>query len=553
MVTSRSWSRRLPRRLTCLLLLAALSWATPARAQDDTIISSSITTAGADCTTTSNCVGFSVTGVASVTIYLNVGASGTFQHEASVDATSNTTGTWFAVAEDVSAATNSTADGALYFTNPGYRRFRLRASVIDGAAPIVAYKGTAGLRSATTISGVATAANQTTMITSLQLIDNIVSGAGANISQINGVAPLMGNGITGTGSPRVTIASDNTAFTVNAAQSGTWTVTGAGGTFPVTGTVTANAGTGTFVVGDGVGALNVIVDSSALPTGAAAEATLAGVLTSTNFAAAFGTSGAADTQVMSVQGIASMTPIQVQSNSFNLSVADDADFTDAVSGVLGVGAVAESALPTTVTEGDWGALAMTLNRALKVTLFNTSGTELTSTEVVEDAAETAGVTGPMILGVRRDTAASSAGATGDNATLNTDASGLLWTRFIDPCSGMAKTYIPIDITTAATTELTAALAGASNYYYICAINLITTAANNVSLVDDDTDNCISVTSGLAGGLTAAEGWNIAANGGIAMGNGNGSIMRTGGTNRVLCLVTSAATQLSGHLVVAAAP
>lgn len=37
-----------------------------------------------------------------------------------------------------------------------------------------------------------------------------------NTSQINGVTPLMGNGITGTGSLRVTIASDNTAFSVNA-------------------------------------------------------------------------------------------------------------------------------------------------------------------------------------------------------------------------------------------------------------------------------------------------------------------------------------------------
>lgn len=45
-----------------------------------------------------------------------------------------------------------------------------------------------------------------------------------NVSQINGVTPLMGNGVTGTGSQRVTIASDNTAFSVNAVQSGTWTV-----------------------------------------------------------------------------------------------------------------------------------------------------------------------------------------------------------------------------------------------------------------------------------------------------------------------------------------
>jgi len=37
-----------------------------------------------------------------------------------------------------------------------------------------------------------------------------------NIKQINGVTPLMGNGVTGTGSPRVTVSSDNTPFSVNA-------------------------------------------------------------------------------------------------------------------------------------------------------------------------------------------------------------------------------------------------------------------------------------------------------------------------------------------------
>lgn len=37
----------------------------------------------------------------------------------------------------------------------------------------------------------------------------------ANVAQINGVTPLMGNGVTGTGSQRVTIASDQTAFGIN--------------------------------------------------------------------------------------------------------------------------------------------------------------------------------------------------------------------------------------------------------------------------------------------------------------------------------------------------
>lgn len=53
---------------------------------------------------------------------------------------------------------------------------------------------------------------------------SLTGNQAVNVAQINAVTPLMGNGVTGTGSPRVTIASDNTAFTVNAAQSGTWTV-----------------------------------------------------------------------------------------------------------------------------------------------------------------------------------------------------------------------------------------------------------------------------------------------------------------------------------------
>lgn len=50
-------------------------------------------------------------------------------------------------------------------------------------------------------------------LTALQLIDNAVSGSGFNVSQINGVTPLMGSGATGTGSPRVTAATDSPEVT----------------------------------------------------------------------------------------------------------------------------------------------------------------------------------------------------------------------------------------------------------------------------------------------------------------------------------------------------
>jgi len=44
---------------------------------------------------------------------------------------------------------------------------------------------------------------------------SLAANQSVNVGQINAITPLMGNGITGTGSQRVTIASDNTAFAVN--------------------------------------------------------------------------------------------------------------------------------------------------------------------------------------------------------------------------------------------------------------------------------------------------------------------------------------------------
>lgn len=214
--------------------------------------------------------------------------------------------------------------------------------------------------------------------------------------------------------------------------------------------------------------------------------------------------------------------------------------------------------------------------------------------VAEDAAHVSGEN-IVPLGCRRiDTAATSAGASGDWATVDCDANGAVrvridstavgststdddgtvtagttsmseviarnykyngtdWVRDrADPCASGAKTFLPISISTATTTEITPSLAGASTNYYVCSLVLVTNAANIVTLVDDDSDGCGSPTAGMSGGTTTA-GWTLAANGGLAFGNGMGSIFKTNGANRVICLVTSAATQLSGTMTVVAAP
>lgn len=223
------------------------------------------------------------------------------------------------------------------------------------------------------------------------------------------------------------------------------------------------------------------------------------------------------------------------------------------------------ALPNAVTEGQAIRAAFTLSGATMTTLVNEAGTAdigatinsaldtLDSIVGVEDAAETAGGGLARMGAVVRLAAAGSTVTDNENATVNVDGLGLLWARFLDPCSGVAKTTIPINISSATTTEITAALAGASNHYYVCSVNLVTAAANNVAIADDDSDNCGTPANGMAGGTTAGSGWNFAANGGISLGNGGATVLKTNGTNRVVCIVTSAATQLSGTMVVVAAP
>lgn len=59
---------------------------------------------------------------------------------------------------------------------------------------------------------------QVKLATGANTIGSLTANQSVNTAQINGVTPLMGNGVTGTGSQRVTIASDNTAFAVNPAS-----------------------------------------------------------------------------------------------------------------------------------------------------------------------------------------------------------------------------------------------------------------------------------------------------------------------------------------------
>lgn len=219
-------------------------------------------------------------------------------------------------------------------------------------------------------------------------------------------------------------------------------------------------------------------------------------------------------------------------------------------------AVVNNSAPS-YTDGRDAALSVTTGGAQRVMITNAAGTASTIATDQTYGTSTyteATTTGPLVGAVRTDTPAALANTTNEVAPLAVSAlNGLYVASADDPCRRIAKTVIPINIASATTTEITPSLAGASNYYYVCSLNLVSASANNMALVDDDSDNCGSVTAGMAGGTTAASGWNFAANGGMTFGNGAGTIFKTNGTNRVICLVTSGAGQVSGAITVVAAP
>lgn len=141
----------------------------------------------------------------------------------------------------------------------------------QGTANATPWPVTGSGAAGTAAAGVVTVQGIASMTKLLVTPDSIALPANqsVNVSQINAVTPLMGNGSTGTGSQRVTIASDNTAFSVNATLSAETTkVIGTvnQGTSPwvVSGTVSLPAA-GTSVVGSvaaGTAAATSVLDGS---------------------------------------------------------------------------------------------------------------------------------------------------------------------------------------------------------------------------------------------------------------------------------------------------
>jgi hypothetical protein len=117
----------------------------------------------------------------------------------------------------------------------------------------------------------------------------------------------------------------------------------------------------------------------------------------------------------------------------------------------------------------------------------------------------------------------------------------------DPCSQATKLGAAINLT-ASGQVITGT---AAKKTYICSLDLVSATAQNIALVEGTGVVCATNIFGLAGGTTAATGWNLAANGGLTKGSGNGTVYSpsadTNATAANVCVLLSSTGQTSGQI------
>ena len=270
-------------------------------------------------------------------------------------------------------------------------------------------------------TGASTAAHQVTQNTSLSSIEANLSNLEAALGSIGGDSLTVSNGGVAFG---VSDAGGSLTVdgTVAATQSGTWNVTN------ISGTVSLPTGAATETTLSGIGT-NIFILSQAIKLEDGAH------LSGDAGIPALSVRNDSDTSLCGTSG--DYTPLQVDANGYlkvnikagagsgGTALTDDAAFTAATTSFTPIGGIVTS---DSVDSGDGGAFAMLANRQQKVTLYDSSGVEVSvggGTQYDEDAVHSSGskVTGAGV--VRKDTAASLCGADGDYSLLIVDANGRL--------------------------------------------------------------------------------------------------------------------------------
>ena len=256
-------------------------------------------------------------------------------------------------------------------------------------------------------------------------------------------------------------------------------------------------------------------------TGTGAQRVTAAQDTTTIAGSAPGTAGSASANVVTVQGVASMTPVQVSqatAGNLNATVVGTGTFAvqstlQAGSAIVGKVGIDQTTPGTTNGVQVNAALPAGANTIGKVDILGNAGAAV---DAATGAAPPANAILQGVIG---------GGATGGHVN------GMI----------QADSSAAINVSTATTTQLVAL--AASQKIYVTSYDVIAGGTGNITFEYGTGSTCGTGTTILTGA------YNLTAQAGIAKGNGVGPVLVVPAGN-ALCVLTSAAVQMSGSVAYA---
>ncbi|MBV9448564.1 MAG: hypothetical protein JO345_21980 [Streptosporangiaceae bacterium] len=304
---------------------------------------------------------------------------------------------------------------------------------------------------------------------------------------------------------------------------------------------------------NGSGAVQVDGSAVTQPVSAASLPLPSGAATSAK-QPALGTAGTASSDVISVQGISGMTAVKVDGSAVTQPVS-------AASLPLPSGAALDSSVngllvgQASTTSGQSGPLVQTAT--------TTSAPSYTTAKTNPLSTDTSGLLRVSIKDTPANTnnlnvnLAASAATVTVSGTVTTSPPSNASTNVAqwggtavaaDPCFVNTKSFALINVASTTAAKLIANTSGKKTY--ICSLNLVVTGtATNIEFIEGTktTNECDTSTAAIIGGTSTGAGWNFAANGGVAIGAGIGTVMGTGSASHDVCMILSAANQVSGSI------
>lgn len=319
---------------------------------------------------------------------------------------------------------------------------------------------------------------------------------------------------------------------------------GTGATFPVSGSVTVS---GTVAATQsGTWNINNISGTISLPTGAATSAKQP----------AIGTAGTASADVLTVQGITSMTPLKVDGTggSFPVSGTVTANQGGAPWTVTGTGTAGSAATGVLTVQGTASMTKLLVtpdaNSSVNVNQIGGSSVSTAATGVQKVgvvgnagatldgtvAAGTAPTNGVAALGVYNSTLP--APTNGQSVALQVDANGGL-RKSLTSCPNT------INIAQTATTDVHTF----THFGYICTIMLVSATAQSIGIREGTGTTCATSPTSLIGDSSGTAEVALAANGGFSLPMG-AAPMRLAASADHLCVEQSSTGEVAGTITYA---